>query len=115
MYVRPFVVMMERFLVSINILKCCFGFSQITLGKETFHIYKLCGEGAYAKAYRAVTMDPLNVTLISYDLEDDDKQQVSILHQLFTYETKKFFLLHSKYLVSHTQISLFIGKIMFLY
>lgn len=46
------------------------------MGKETFHICKLCGEGAYAKAYRAITMDPLNVTLMPDDTEEDDEQQV---------------------------------------
>lgn len=45
---------------------------------ECFHIFKLCGEGAYAKVYRAITMDPLNVTVMPYDDEEDEEQLVTL-------------------------------------
>ncbi|XP_063883652.1 uncharacterized protein LOC135112755 [Scylla paramamosain] len=49
---------------------------QVTLGRECFHIYKMCGEGAYAKVYRAITMDPLNVTMMPSDDDEDEEHQV---------------------------------------
>ena len=42
----------------------------------------MCGEGAYAKVYWAITMDALNVTLMPCDSEDDDEQQVSLIVHL---------------------------------
>ncbi|MPC84505.1 Mitotic checkpoint serine/threonine-protein kinase BUB1 [Portunus trituberculatus] len=36
----------------------------------------MCGEGAYAKVFRAITVDALNVTVMPYDEEEDDEQQV---------------------------------------
>lgn len=44
-----------------------------------FHVRRMRGEGAYAKAFQASTMDPMNVTIMPTENEnedEDDEKQV---------------------------------------
>ncbi|XP_071550676.1 mitotic checkpoint serine/threonine-protein kinase BUB1-like [Panulirus ornatus] len=53
---------------------------QVALGSELFHVRRIRGEGAYAKAFQASTMDPMNVTIMpseeENDEDDDEKQMI---------------------------------------
>ncbi|KAK4311893.1 hypothetical protein Pmani_016640 [Petrolisthes manimaculis] len=53
--------------------------SQVTLGREMFHIRRVCGEGSYAVAYLASTLDALNVTVMPTEDDDDDDKEKQII------------------------------------
>nr|XP_053649275.1 uncharacterized protein LOC128700239 [Cherax quadricarinatus] len=67
---------------------------QVTLGSEMFHVRRIRGEGAYARVFQASTLDPLNVTMLATDDDEEDEEVQVILKVQKPASPWEFYICH---------------------